>query len=60
MRLKTMKLKKLPPLRERNHVALHPLLQKSGVHQKQDIDVARMRERRATRQRLQKNLWEEL
>lgn len=55
-----MKLKKLPPLRERNHVALHPLLQKSGIHQKQDIDVARMRERRSTRQRLQKNLWEEL
>ena len=39
----------------RNHVATSPLLQKSGVHQKQDIDVVRMRERKITKQYLQKN-----
>lgn len=55
-----MKVKKMPLLQERNHVALHPLLHKSGVHHKQDIDVARMRERRTTRQRLKKNLWEDM
>ena len=55
-----MKLKKLPKVKQRNHVALHPLLQKSGVHHKQEIDVARMRERRSTKQCLQKNLWEQL
>ena len=38
----------------RNHVATSPLLQKSGVHQKQDIDVVRMRERKITKQYLQK------
>lgn len=53
-----MKLKRLPRVKQRNHVALHPLLQKSGVHQKQDVDVARMRERKTTKQHLQKNLWE--
>ncbi|XID75403.1 hypothetical protein ACF3NA_02340 [Alkanindiges sp. WGS2144] len=55
-----MKIKKMPLPRERNHLALHPLLHKGGVHQKQDIDVARMRERRATRQQLKKNLWDEM
>ncbi len=55
-----MKLKKPPKVKPRNHVALHPLMQKSGVHQKQDVDVARMRERRTTKQHLQKNLWEQL
>lgn len=53
-----MKLKKLPKTKLRNHVAINPLLQKSGVHQKQDIDVIRMRERKITKQYLQKNLWE--
>lgn len=55
----TMKVKKMPVFQERNHLALHPLLHKSGVHHKQDVDVARMRERRATKQRLKKNLWED-
>lgn len=55
-----MKLKKLPKTKLRNHVATSPLLQKSGVHQKQDIDVVRMRERKTTKQYLQKNLWENI
>jgi hypothetical protein len=52
-----MKLKKLPQFRERNHLALHPLLHKGGVHQEDDIDTARMRERRATRQKLKRTDW---
>lgn len=55
-----MKVKKMPAFQERNHLALHPLLHKSGVHQKQNIDVARMRDRRTTKQQLKKNLWEGL
>ncbi len=55
-----MKLKKLPKTKLRNRVATNPLLQKSGVHQQQDIDVIRMRERKITKQYLQKNLWEKL
>ena len=55
-----MKLKKLPKTKLRNRVATNPLLQKSGVHQQQDIDVIRMRERKITKQYLQKNLWENL
>lgn len=54
-----MKLKKLPQFKQRNHIALHPLLHKSGVHQKQDVDVARMRERRATKQQLRQYQWED-
>lgn len=54
-----MKIKKMPEFRERNHVVLHPLLHKGGVHQKQDVDVARMRERRATKQQLRKQQWED-
>lgn len=41
----------------RNHVALNPLLHKSGVHHKDDIDVARMRERRAQKLKLKKTDW---
>ena len=55
-----MKLKKLPKTKLRNHVAISPLLQKSGVHHKHDVDVIRMRERKTTKQYLQKNLWEKL
>lgn len=51
---------KLPKIKLRNHVATSPLLQKSGVHHKQDVDVIRMRERKTTKQYLQKNLWEKL
>lgn len=54
-----MKVKKMPMFQERNYLALNPLLHKSGVHHKQDVDVARMRERRATKQRLKQNLWED-
>ena len=55
-----MKLNVLPNLKVRNRVAMNPLLQKSGTHHKQDIDVIRMRERKTTKQYLQKNLWEKL
>jgi hypothetical protein len=41
----------------RNHVALNPLLHKSGVHHKDDIDVARMRERRTQKLKLKKTDW---
>lgn len=43
--------------RSRNLVALNPLLHKSGVHHKDDIDVARMRERRKQKRLLKKTDW---
>lgn len=52
-----MKRKKLPQFRERNHLALHPLLHKGGVHAEDDVEKARERERRAERKRLHKTDW---
>lgn len=52
-----MKLKKLPRFKERNLLVLHPLLHKGGVHQQQDIDTARMRERKREQTRLRKTDW---
>ena len=37
---------------DRKILALHPLLQKGGVHDAEDIGQARRRDRRQTRQRL--------
>ena len=52
-----MKLKKLPRFKERNLLVLHPLLHKGGVHQQQDVDTARMRERKREQTRLRKTDW---
>ncbi len=52
-----MKSKKRAPIRERNHLALHPLLHKSGVHDDADVDLMRMRERKRESLRLRKTDW---
>lgn len=52
-----MKHKNLPRFRERNHLVLHPLLHKGGVHQEEDVDMARMRERKREQLRLRKTNW---
>ncbi|MEC7119368.1 MAG: hypothetical protein VXW65_05650 [Pseudomonadota bacterium] len=55
-----MRLKPRNKLQARNPVALSPLLHKSGVHEKDDVDIARQRERRNTRQTLKHTDWFEL
>ncbi|MDE2421672.1 MAG: hypothetical protein KGO49_10910 [Gammaproteobacteria bacterium] len=52
-----MKLKKQLRFKERNLLALHPLLHKGGVHQEEDVDMARMRERKREQLRLRKTNW---
>jgi hypothetical protein len=42
---------------DRKILALHPLLQKGGVHDAEDIGQARRRDRRQTRQRLRQQGW---
>ncbi|MFA9202877.1 MAG: hypothetical protein ACEQSD_02630 [Flavobacteriales bacterium] len=55
-----MRLKPRNKLQARNPVALSPLLHKSGVHEKDDVDIARQRERHNTRQTLKHTAWFEL
>lgn len=52
-----MKLKKLPRFKERNLLVLHPILHKGGVHQDEDVDTARMRERKREQLRLRQTDW---
>ena len=52
-----MKLKKLPKFKERNLLVLHPLLHKGGVHQEEDVDTSRMRERKREQLRLRRTNW---
>lgn len=52
-----MKHKKLPRFKERNHLVLHPLLHKGGVHQDEDVDTVRMRERKREQLRLRQTDW---
>jgi hypothetical protein len=52
-----MKLKKLPRFKERNLLVLHPLLHKGGVHQEEDVDTARIRERKREQLRLRRTDW---
>jgi hypothetical protein len=52
-----MKLKKLPKFKERNLLVLHPLLHKGGVHQEEDVDTARIRERKREQLRLRQTDW---
>ncbi|AXI02065.1 hypothetical protein [Aquirhabdus parva] len=52
-----MKQKKANVFKERNHLALHPLLHKGGVNHNEKVDVARQRERRALRQSLNHTDW---
>ncbi|MFW2176845.1 MULTISPECIES: hypothetical protein [unclassified Moraxella] len=45
------------PIKSRNYLALNPLLQKGGLHDKDDLDQARKRQRRQTKQSLRKQDW---
>jgi hypothetical protein len=52
-----MKYKKLTRIKQRNLLALHPLLHKGGVHQEEDVDTARIRERKREQLRLRRTDW---
>ncbi len=45
------------PVKPRNYLALNPLLQKGGLHEKEDVAIARKRARRKTRQQLRQTDW---
>lgn len=45
------------PVKPRNYLALNPLLQKGGLHEKDDVDIARKKQRRQTKQSLRKKDW---
>lgn len=45
------------PVKLRNYLALNPLLQKGGIHEKDDIAIARKKQRRQTKRNLQKIDW---
>ena len=52
-----MKFKKTNLFKERNALALHPLMHKGGVNHTEKVDIARQRERRAERQALNHTDW---
>ena len=45
------------PVKPRNYLALNPLLQKGGIHEKDDVDITRKKVRRKTKQSLRKKDW---
>lgn len=45
------------PVKPRNYLALNPLLQKGGLHEKDDGDIVRKKQRRQTKQDLRKQIW---
>ncbi len=44
-------------IKPRNYLALNPLLQKGGIHDKEDVDIARKQRRRDTKQKLKQTDW---
>lgn len=46
-----------PPVKPRNYLALNPLLQKGGLHEKDDMEIVRKKQRRQTKQDLRKQSW---
>lgn len=52
-----MKLKTLPKIKVRNHVALSPLLKKGGVFETEKPKAVHRRERKQTKQQLRKTVW---
>ncbi len=44
-------------VKPRNYLALNPLLQKGGLHEKDAVEIARKKQRRQTKQDLQKQVW---
>lgn len=44
-------------LKPRNYLALNPLMQKGGLHESDDVKIARKRARRSCKQNLRKTDW---
>lgn len=47
----------IKPIKPRNYLALNPLLQKGGLHDKDDVAIARKKQRRKCKQELKKTDW---
>ncbi|MBU5617588.1 hypothetical protein KPY62_10900 [Psychrobacter sp. TAE2020] len=47
----------LGTVKPRNYLALDPLLKKGGIHEREDIDIARKKRRRETKQQLRRTDW---
>lgn len=47
----------IKPIKPRNYLALNPLLQKGGLHDKDDVALARKKQRRQCKQDLRKTDW---
>lgn len=47
----------LSAVKPRNYLALNPLLKKGGVHEKEDVTIARKKRRRETKQSLRQTDW---
>ena len=47
----------LDSIKPRNLLILNPLMQKGGIHDKEDIDSVRKRTRRETKQNLRQTDW---
>ena len=44
-------------VKPRNYLALNPLLQKGGIHEKEDVEIVRKKRRRETKQKLRQTDW---
>ena len=44
-------------VKPRNYLALNPLLKKGGIHEKDDMSLARKKRRRETKQHLRQTDW---
>ena len=44
-------------VKPRNYLALNPLLKKGGIHEKDDVSLARKKRRRETKQHLRQTDW---
>ena len=44
-------------VKPRNYLALNPLLKKGGIHEKEDVTIARKKRRRETKQSLRQTDW---
>lgn len=47
----------LGTVKPRNYLALNPLLKKGGIHEKEDVTIARKKRRRETKQSLRQTDW---
>lgn len=45
------------PIKPRNYLALNPLMQKGGLHEKDNVAITYKRQRRQTKQTLRKTDW---